>query len=878
MNWWSRLIGRKRMEEQLEKELRFHLDEQADDLMARGDSPDEARRQARLSLGGLEQVKEQCRDARGTRWLEDFLQDTRYAFRTFRQRPGFAGIAVAILALGIGATTVMFAIVNSVLLKPLPYPDADRLVTVHGYSEQLGDFWGFSHPDLADIQRESRSLQIAAWTYGGGTISDPGDPEYVNGWKISADLMPLLGVQPAHGRVFQPDDDRPGAEQVAIVSYALWQQRFSSDPNAIGKRLVFEGKAYTVIGVAPAGFQLAGRADVFTPLGQSTDPRMKNRSARFIHMTARLRPNVTLAEANSEVAMIGNRLAQEYPKSNEGIAMRVQPLQQEVVASSRETLWLLLSAVGLLLLLVCVNIASLFLTRAISRQREFAMRVALGAARGRLMRQCLTESAVLGICGGVLGVLLAIASLRPFVALWPDNLPRAEEIRMDWPVLGFVLGVSILSGLLFGIVPALRVPSEHLDHSLRAGGRTVAGSGRRTHSAFVISEIALACVLLVCAGMLGKTLLTLSALDPGLNVSNVLTARFAPSPQALADPSKIQAVWQDVLDRARRVPGVEFAALTDIVPMRPGENSLPYRTTAAPVPANQEPVALASCVTPDYLKVMGIPLRAGRFFDEQDRPGGQQVIVIDENLARHAFGEDNAVGRRLWISAFGSAPVEVIGVVGHVRHWGLANDDRSRVRDQIYYPFAQVPVPLMRFFSSIMSVTVRTKTAPLAVLKPLQIGLSGEARDQALYELRTLKQLVEGSLARHRFLLLLFALFAGIALVLASTGIYGVQAYLTAQRVPEIGVRMALGATVGDVMALVMRQSLRMTFAGVGLGILGAVAAGHVLRRLVPAVQPIQAATVFLVLTLLLGAALVAGYVPARRASRVDPIRALRQE
>lgn len=878
MNWWSRLIGRKRMEEQLEKELRFHLDEQADDLMARGDSPDEARRQARLSLGGLEQVKEQCRDARGTRWLEDFLQDTRYAFRTFRQRPGFAGIAVAILALGIGATTVMFAVVNSVLLKPLPYPDADRLVTVHGYSEQLGDFWGFSHPDLADIQRESRSLQIAPWTYGGGTISDPGDPEYVNGWKISADLMPLLGVQPAYGRVFQPDDDRPGAEQVAIVSYALWQRRFSSDPNAIGKRLVFEGKAYTVVGVAPAGFQLAGRADVFTPLGQSTDPRMKNRSARFIHITARLRPNVTLAEANSEVAMIGNQLAQEYPKSNEGIAMRVQPLQQEVVASSRETLWLLLSAVGLLLLLVCVNIASLFLTRAISRQREFAMRVALGAARGRLMRQCLTESAVLGICGGVLGVLLAIASLRPFVALWPDNLPRAEEIRMDWPVLGFVLGVSILSGLLFGIVPALRVPSEHLDHSLRAGGRTVSGSGRRTHSAFVISEIALACVLLVCAGMLGKTLLTLSALDPGLNVSNVLTARFAPSPQALADPSKIQAVWQDVLDRARRVPGVEFAALTDIVPMRPGENSLPYRTTAAPVPANHEPVALASCVTPDYLKVMGIPLRAGRFVDEQDRPGGQQVIVIDENLARHAFGEENAVGRRLWISAFGNAPVEVIGVVGHVRHWGLANDDQSRVRDQIYYPFAQVPIPLMRFFSSIMSVTVRTKTAPLAVLKPLQIGLSGEARDQALYELRTLEQLVEGSLARHRFLLLLFALFAGIALVLASTGIYGVQAYLTAQRVPEIGVRMALGATVGDVMTLVMRQSLRMTFAGVGLGILGAVAAGHVLRRLVPAVQPIQAATVFLVLTLLLGAALVAGYVPARRASRVDPVRALRQE
>lgn len=539
MNWWSRLVRRKRMEEQLEKELRFHLDQHAGDLIARGGTPEDARRQARLSLGGLEQVKENCRDARGTRWLEDLARDTRYAFRTFSQKPGFAAIAVMILALGIGATTVMFAVVHSVLLKPLSFPDSDRLVTVHGYSEQLGDFWGMSHPDLNDLRRESRSLAIAAWTYGGGTISEPGEPH---------------------------------------------------------------------------------------------------------------------------------------------------------------------------------------------------------------------------------------------------------------------------------------------------------------------------------------------------NLHNVLTARFALSPSAVADPSQIQSAWQDVLDRARRVPGVEFAALTDIVPMGAGVVTLPYRTTAAPLPANEQPVALASCVTPDYLKVMGIPLLEGRFFTEHDREGSELLVVIDENLARRAFGEQRAAGRHLWIPAMGNAPVQVVGVVGHVRHWGLARDDQARVRDQMYYSFSQVPVPLLRFISSFMSITVRTKTQPLNVVEPLQFELRGPARDQALYEIRTMEQIVSASLARHRFLLYLFGVFAGIALILASTGIYGVLAYLTGQRIPEIGLRMALGATVGDVMALVLRQCLRMALGGIALGILAALAAGRVLQGLVQGMQPVHAATFAIMITVLLAAAVASGFVPALRASRIDPVRALRQE
>jgi putative ABC transport system permease protein len=878
MNWWSRLVLRKRMEERLERELRFHLDQHADDLMARGHTPEEARRLARLALGGPEQVKEKCRDARGTQWAEDVVRDARHAFRAFRQNPGFAAVAILILALGIGATTVMFAVVDSVLLRPLPFPRPDRLVTVHGFLEQFGDFWGFSNPDLDDFRRASQSLAIAAWTYGGGTISQPGEPEYVDGRLISAELFATLGIRPMRGRTFRPNEDRPGAAPVAIISYGLWQRRFSGDPSAVGGTFVFDGKTYTVAGVAPADFQLSGDADVFTPLGQSTDPRMRNRAARFIHVTARLGPGATLAQAQSELTVIANHLSREYPQSNNGITLRLHPLQEELVGDVRGTLWLLLSAVGLVLLIACVNIASLFLTRAISRERELAMRVALGAGRGRLIRQCLTESAVLGVCGGLFGILLAAVSLRPFVALWPGSLPRAEEIHLDWQVLWFAIAVALLSGFLFGLAPALRVPFRSLEAALRAGGRAVGGSSRLLHSAFISSEIALAFVLLVCAGMLGKTLLRLSALDPGLNVHRVLTARFALSPETLANPSQIRAAWQDVLDHARRVPGVEAATLADIIPMREGENSLPYRTTAAALPPNQEPVALASCVTPDYLKVMRIPLRAGRFFNEHDREGSEPVIVIDDNLARHAFGRQDVVGKQLWIPALANAPVRIIGLVGHVRHWGMAGDDHSRVRDQIYYPFAQVPVPLLHLFSSVMSIAVRTKARPLNVVEPLQLALHGAARDQALYEPRTMEQLASASLARQRFLWLLFGVFAGIALLLASIGVYGVLAYLTGQRIPEIGVRMALGASVRDVVGLVLRQCLKMVFAGLGAGIIVALAAGRVLPRLVEGMQPVHVATFVVTIPLLLVAALIAGFVPALRASRIDPVRALRQE
>jgi predicted permease len=871
------------MEEQLEKELRFHLDQNTADLIARGYLPDEARRQARLTFGGPEQVKEECRRARGTRRLEDLLQDCRYALRTLRQKPAFAAVAVCTLALGSGATTVMFTVINGVLLKPLPYPEPERLVKVEEQTKGItdyrwGDRWAFSYPNFLDCKREIRSLDLAARRYGGGAVRGTGEAEYVDGFQISSQLFAVLGVTPVRGRAFRPEEDRPGSAPVIIISYGLWQRQFGGNPAAIGMPLVFDGKPDTVVGIAPSSFRLGGEeVDIFTPLGQNTQPFMQNREAHpGIAVCARLRPGLTLAEAQAELTLVGHRLAEQYPKSNLGRGFVAEPLRPDV-GDVGSTLWLLLGAVGLVLLIACGNVACLLLARSVSRERELAMRAALGAARGRLVRQCLTESAVLGIFGGALGMFFAAVGTRPFVILWPGNLPRAHEVTLDWRVLVFVLAVSLASGFLFGLAPALRAPARELELALRAGARTVVGSSRRLHSGFIVSEIAFAVVLLVSAGILGRTLLRLSSLDPGVNIRNVLTARVALAPGTLDNPARTRAAWQDILDRAHRVPGVESIAMVDTVPMREGDNELGYWTTSAEPPRNQKPLALASSVTPEYLKVMGIPLRKGRFFGAQDRLGNARVVVIDDVLAQHAFGGQEAIGKRLWTDLV-PEPLLVVGVVGHVRYWGLAGDDQAHVRAQFYYPFAQVPDQYVRRWSELMSVAVRTRMAPLNVVEPLRREMRGAARDQVLYQTRTMEQLAGATLARQRFLLLLFGIFGGLALLLACIGIYGVLAYLTGQRAAEIGIRMALGATARDVIGMVFRQSLGMILVGAGLGVAGALAAARLLQRLVAGVQSIDALTFAFMTSLLVVAALLASFLPARRASRVDPMKALRQE
>ena len=811
--------------------------------------------------------------------IASLTQDLHYAFRQLRKNPGFAAVAVLTLALGSGATTVIFTVVSGVLLKPLQYSHPESLVALHVRAENHGDTWGFSYPDFLDCRRECRSFEgVTAWTYGGGTVSAPGEPEYVDGRLISSDLFSVLRVPLVTGRSFVATDDQVGAAPVAIISTRLWQRRYGSNPKAVGMSLAYDGKAYTVVGVAPPGLQLDGDADVFTPLGQATEPRMHWRGAHFLHVNARLSPGVTLNDSQAELAVMSARLAKQYADSNRGITFVPHSLQSELVRDVRPTLWLLLIAVSLVLLIACVNVASLLLTRVISRGHEFALRLALGAPGGRLLRQCLIESSVLGICGGSLGLLLAILGTGPFLRFWPDRLPRADEVHVDWRVLLFALASSILTALIFGLIPALRANRSAIEETLRSRSRSIAGSARRPLNGFVVSQIALALVLLSAAGVMGRTLMRFASLDPGIDIRNTLTARVALSPSVLSNPVQARAAWQALTDNMKGAPAVQSVALTDIVPMREGENVLDYRATAAPLPPSQESEALASAATPDYLQVMGLPLRRGRFFNDNDRLGNPPVVVIDENMARHAFGGGDPVGKVLWIPGLGERPVQVVGVVGHVRHWGLAEDDLSRVQDQCYYPLAQVPDNLVRFFSSVLSVVVRTNVPPLNTVDMLQKQARGGSADQTLYEVRTMEQLVAASLARQRFLLLLFAIFAGLALLLACIGIYSVIAYLTSQRVPEFGVRIALGALSSDIIRLVLRESLAMIMLGIGIGLLASFGSVRVLERLVPGVQPAQGLILAVVLPALILVALFACYIPARRAGQVDPVVSLRYE
>jgi predicted permease len=885
-------LRRRKIEGEMERELRFHLEMATAENIRRGMSEEDARRAALLSFGGVERTKEDLRDARGLRWLEDLPQDFRYALRTLRRNPGFAAVALLTLALGIGATTVMFTVVNSVLLKPLPYHEPDRLLTLQEQTEkatQWGNLWAFTYPNYLDCKRESRFLDMAASRYGGGTVSAGGNAEYIVGREVSSDLFSVLGINLFQGRAFLPEEDRPGAAPVIIVSYSLWQRLLAGNPAVIGAPLVMDGKPFTLVGVMPAGFRLDGdEPGVFTPLGQNTSPSMQNREAHRLQVLARLRPGATVAEARADLALIGRQLAGQYPESNSGRSFIADPLRPDV-GDARSTLWLLMGAVSMVLLIACVNVASLLLARAVSREREMAIRVVLGAGRGRITRQCLTESAVLGISGGALGVLLAAVGIRPFVMFWPGSLPRAEEAQLDWQALLFALAVSLLGSLLFGLAPALRAPARELEQTLRAGARAIAGSSRRLHSGFVISEVALAVVLLISAGILGRALLRLSALDPGFDYRNTLATRMALSTDALADPKRIRAAWQDVLERARRVPGVQSVATVDTVPMRQGNNQLGYWTTPDVPAPDKQPIALANSVSPDYLAVMGIPLLKGRFFDDHDRLGSEFVVVIDDVLAEQAFGGQDPIGKYIWIpdSPFtwhNKSPdaARIVGVARHVRYWGFAGDDQAQARAQFYYPFAQVPDQLLRRWSELMSIAVRTSIPPLNVLEPLRRELrratGGAAGDQALYEVRTMEQLASDSLAQQRFLLLLFGIFAGLALLLACVGIYGVLAYLTRQRVPEIGIRMALGANARDCMWLVLRQSLGMTFVGVVLGAAGALAAGRLLESFVPGVGPAEPLTFAVMISVLVVAALLASFAPAYRASRVDPMSAIRQE
>lgn len=881
MTWWRRLFNRAALETELEKEIRFHLEQSVADLVADGWSAEEARRHVLLGLGGAEQMKEECRDARGTRWAEELFQDIRYALRALRQKPAFGVLTISTLALGIGATTVMFTVIDGVLLKPLPYRDPGRLLRLREFTDRAtpwGNVWSFAYPNFLDCQRQSRTLDMAAWRDGSGVVSRPGTPEYIEGVQVSSTLFSVLNVEPYRGRAFLPTENRPGSARVAIISHEFWLRRFGGDARTVGSPLVFEGATYTIVGITPPGFRLIGnQEDVMTPIGQDADPILEDRDRHpGIQVLARLRPGATSPQAQAELALIAEHLAREFPKTNTGRSFPGAPLRIEV-GDDRLTLLVLLSAVGLVLLIACVNVASLLLSRAVSREREFAMRMALGASRWRLMRQTLTESALLGVIGGAFGIVLAAVGVHPFVSFWPGGLPRAEDVSFNVRSLGFAFGISLASGLLFGLTPALRVRANGIELALRAGGRTVTGGARRLHKIFVISEIGLALVLLGCAGMLGRALLRLSSLDPGMNVRNILTARVELTPAILSNAAAARSAWQSVLDRATRVPGVRSATIVDTVPMREGNNLMGYWTTLPEPPQDQQKLVSATSVTPDYLNVTGLSLRAGRFITAQDRQGSEAVVVIDDVMARQAFGSEDAIGKHLWID-MRAEPARVVGLVGHVRYWGPADDDQAKVRAELYYPFAQVPDHFLKRWSELMSVAIRTEVPPLGVVDPLRRAMQGAPGDPVLYEVRDMDHLASDMLAHQKFLLLLFGVFATLSLLLSCTGVFGVMAYLTGQRVAEFGLRMALGATAGNVMRLVLRESLTMVLSGIAIGVAAAFLAARVLLRVVEGTQPAEAWTFALMVPVLVTAALFAGFIPAHRASRIDPTQALRQD
>jgi predicted permease len=815
------------------------------------------------------------RTAVSVQWIEDFGNDTRHAVKTFKKNPGFAGVAVLMLALGIGGATVMFTILNGVLFKPLQYPQPDRLIALQektDWATSIGNLWAFAYPNFQDLHRETKLLDAAAWRFLGGTMSAPGSADYVTSLQTSANLFTVLGVSPTLGQNFRSEDDAPGGTPGAIISDSLWKRRFGGLPDAIGRTLDFNGQTYTVVGVLPADFRFNDAdVDLYTLLGQSTERFMRNRQAHpGIRVWARMPSNTSLETVRSEIALIAQHLESQYPDSNKGRTFIAEQLRPRT-GDTGTTIWLLFGAVALVLLIACANVASLLIARSVHRAQEMAVRMSLGAHKGRLARQGLAESAVLGLAGGVLGVCFALAGLAPFIQYWPGTMPRVQEIQIDKNVLLFAVLTSLACSLLFGLAPALRAAGSPLEHMLRAGGRTVVRSSRRLHACLVAVELALAVALVASTGVLGWSLLQLSSTPTGLDAQNVLAARFALSPGNLSSPAQIRANWRDVLDRARTVAGVESAALVDTVPMREGNNQLHYTTTPAQADVNHLPLTLATSVTPDYFQTLGIPIRAGRPFDPRDKMESRPVVIIDDVLARQAFGNDSPVGKRLWVTEMGTEPLEIVGVVGHVHHWGLAEDDSAAVRAQIYYPFDQVQDVLMRRWSDLMSIAVRTSGTPLAVVPRLRDALRGSANDQVLYEIRTMDQLANDSLARHRFLMLLFTVFGGAALLLSCIGVYGVVAYLTRQRLPEYGLRIALGARSIDVVRLVLIQAAPMIISGIGAGTLLAFAAARLIGRWVPGVQPNAPLPYFLMVGVMTAAALFASVLPARKASHADP-------
>ena len=881
MNFWRRWSRRGKWERELSEELRGHFEKQVAANVAAGIPAEEARRQATLKFGAVEGVKEDCREQRSGFWLDTLLADLRYALRMFRKNPGFAAIAILTLALGIGANTAIFSVVEGVMLAPLPYFQPDRLVMVWQYNRTLKHVISVSYPDFLDWQRDAHSFrQMAAFGWQDRDLTGPGTPEHLNGKQASSGFLSTLGVKPILGREFSPEEDKHGGAPAVIISNRLWRSRFAGSPQALGKSITLDGVDYTVVGVLPSDFRLVGDdADVYTPLGQGDPVIFGDRTIHPILCIGRLKPGVTVAQSDAEMGAVQEHLVQLYPSADRGLGANVKPLKHEFVEDVSGTLLMLLGAVGIVLLIACANVANLLLARSAARTREFAIRSALGANRARIVRQLVTESMLLSLAGGTLGLVLAKWGVGPVLAAVPGSLPRSENIAVNLPVLLFALGVSVAVGILFGLAPALKSWNADPQASLKEGGRGSTSVHHRAQSSLVIVQMALTLVLLVGAGLLFRTIRQLWEVNPGFDARHVIAFNVGLSPLARETVSSTRIAYQQLIERIRNIPGVKAADLTVLFPLSEHQNIGPFWVgSQEPASIAEAPRALFYWTGPDYLRTMEIPLLQGRFFTEANATSSEPVILIDSVLARAYFPDRDPVGQAMTIPHWG--PVRVIGVVGHVRHWGLDERD-AYTQNQIYASLYQLPDAWAPIFYRGLTVVVNTTLDTATVMPAIKAAVYSASDNRTVYGVQALQEVLSESMSSQRFPMILLGTFAGLALLLASIGAYGVISYSVTQRTHEIGIRMTLGAEKRTVFRMVIAQGLRLAVAGLAIGAVAALILARVLSSFshllygVGAGDPLTFVAVSLVLTAVVVSAC---YIPARRAMRVDPMTALRHE
>jgi predicted permease len=833
-----------------------------------------------VEFGGIERAKEECRDARGVNHFEAMVQDLRFGARMLRKNAGFTAVAVLTLALGIGANTAIFSVVNGVLLSPLPFPNPDELFEVYSKTAS-SEQDSITYPNFLDWQKDNHTFSsLGAFRSDDFNLTGAGQPERLHAHMISAEFFPTLGLQPVQGRNFRPDEDRPGAAPVAILGDGLWKRKFASSPDIIGKNISLNGKSYIVVGVAQGRITNLSPSDVYVPLGQWTDPTFLDRRVSMgLISVGRLKPGVTLAQARGDLDAVAQHLAAAYPDADKGRGITLVPLKADVVGDVRGTLLVLLGAVGFVLLIACANVANLLLARSTGRTREFAIRSAMGAGPARIVRQLLTESVLLGVAGGAIGLLLSKFALKAIVAALGDALPRAEEVTLDAHVLFFTAGVSILTGFVFGLVPAIKMLQPHLGETLKEGGRGMSGARHRTQRMFVVVEVAMTLVLLIGAGLMIRSLAALWGINPGFDARNVLSFNTSLTSASSVTPEQLRSKYRDSLRQFENVPGVQSVAMIGgSLPMT-GDSELPFWLEGQPKPANDNemPFALFYMVTPRYQEAMRIPLQRGRFLSERDDEHSPAVAVIDATFARKYFPNVDPIGKRVNLGLLDIQPV-IVGVVAHVEHWGLGATGHDNLQVQLYLSVWQVPDRFWPLLSNGSGYVARTAASPLGVVSAIREATGNADSSAVIYGVRPLQEIVANSIAKQRLAMILFGIFSALALVLSAIGIYGVISYLTGQRTHEIGVRMALGASRSDVVRMVLGQGIRITLIGAGLGIAAALALTRLMASLLYGVSAQDSVTFIGVPVVISIVALLACYVPARRAMRIDPMVALRYE